>query len=55
MPPRRRNRYEFEHPDEDMPSGLPLPVVNANVFHPALPAAQIQHIDNQNNRIDSGE
>jgi hypothetical protein len=51
MPPRRRNRYEFEHPDEDMPSGLPLPVVNANVFHPALPAAQIQHIDNQNNRM----
>jgi hypothetical protein len=51
MPPRRRNRYEFEHPDEDMPSGLPLPVVNANVFHPPLPAAQIQHIDNQNNRM----
>jgi hypothetical protein len=51
MPPRRRNRYEIEHPDEDMPSGLPLPVVNANVFHPALPAAQIQHIDNQNNRM----
>jgi hypothetical protein len=51
MPPRRRNRYEFEHPDEDMPTGLPLPVVNANVFHPALPAAQIQHIDNQNNRM----
>jgi hypothetical protein len=49
MPPRRRNRYEFEHPDEDMLSGLPLPVVNANVFHPPLPAAQIQHIDNQNN------
>jgi hypothetical protein len=51
MPPRRRNRYEFEHPDEDMPSGLPLPVVNANVFHPPLPAAQIQHIDNQNNHM----
>jgi len=53
MPPRRRNRYEFEHPDEEMPlpSGLPLPVVNANVFHPPLPAAQIQHIDNQNNRM----
>jgi hypothetical protein len=53
MPPRRRNRYEFEHPDEDMPlpSGLPLPVVNANVFHPPLPAAQIQHIDNQNTRM----
>lgn len=50
MPPRRRNRYEFEHPDEDMPlpSGLPLPVVNANVFHPA---PTIQHIDNQNNRM----
>lgn len=53
MPPRRRNRYEFEHPDEDMPlpSDLPLPVVNANVFHPPLPAANIQHIDNQNNRM----
>jgi hypothetical protein len=53
MPPRRRNRYEFEHPDEEMPlpSGLPLPVVNANVFHPPLPAAQIQHIDTQNNRM----
>ena len=51
MPPRRRTRYEFEHPDEDMPSGLPLPVVNANVFNPPLPAAQIQHIDNQNNRM----
>jgi hypothetical protein len=51
MPPRRRNRYEFEHPDEELPSGLPLPVVNANVFHPPLPAAQIQHIDNQNNRM----
>ena len=52
MPPRRRNRYEFEHPDEmPLPTGLPLPVVNANVFHPALPAAQIQHIDNQNNRM----
>ena len=47
MPPRRRNRYEFEHPDEDMPTGLPLPVVNANVFHPPV----IQHIDNQNNRM----
>jgi len=51
MPPRRRTRYEFEHPDEDMPTGLPLPVVNANVFNPPLPAAQIQHIDNQNNRM----
>lgn len=51
MPPRRRNRYEFEHPDEELPSGLPLPVVNANVFHPPFPAAQIQHIDNQNNRM----
>ena len=52
MPPRRRNRYEFEHLDEmPLPTGLPLPVVNANVFHPALPAAQIQHIDNQNNRM----
>jgi hypothetical protein len=51
MPPRRRTRYEFEHPDEDMPTGLPLTVVNAYVFHPALPAAQIQHIDNQNNRM----
>jgi len=48
MPPRRRNRYEFEHPDEELPSGLPLPVVNANVFHPA---PTIQHIDNQNNRM----
>jgi len=47
MPPRRRNRYEFEHPDEELPSGLPLPVVNANVFHPPV----IQHIDNQNNRM----
>jgi len=49
MPPRRRTRYEFEHPDEEMPlpSGLPLPVVNANVFHPPT----IQHIDNQNNRM----
>ena len=53
MPPRRRTRYEFEHPDEDMPlpSGLPLPVVNANVFHPPLPAAHIQHIDNENNKM----
>ena len=51
MPPRRRNRYEFEHPDEDMPTGIPLPIVNANVFHPPLPAANIQHIDNQNNRM----
>jgi len=53
MPSRRRNRYEFEHPDEEMPlpSGLPLPAVNANVFHPPLPAAHIQHIDNQNNRM----
>ena len=47
MPPRRRNRYEFEHPDEDMPSGMPLPAVNANVFNPPV----IQHIDNQNNRM----
>ena len=52
MPPRRRNRYEFEHPDEEpLPTGMPLPVVNANVFHPPLPAANIQHIDNQNNRM----
>ena len=53
MPARRRNRYEFEHPDEDMPlpSGLPLPVVNANVFHPPSPAAHIQHIDNENNKM----
>ena len=35
MPPRRRNRYEFEHANEEpLPSGMPLPVVNANVFHP---------------------
>jgi len=48
MPPRRRNRYEFEHPDEEpLPSGMPLPAVNANVFHPPV----IQHIDNQNNRM----
>jgi hypothetical protein len=53
MPARRRNRYEFEHPDEDvpLPSGLPLPVVNANVFNPPLPAAHIQHIDNENNKM----
>jgi hypothetical protein len=51
MPPRRRNRYEFEHPDEPLPNGLPLPVANANVFNPPLPAAHIQHIDNQNNRM----
>jgi len=50
MPPRRRNRYEFENPDE-MPSGMPLPAVNANVFHPPAPAAHIQHIDTQNNRM----
>jgi hypothetical protein len=45
----RRNRYEFEHPDEmPLPSGLPLPVVNANVFQgPNI----IQHIDSQNNRM----
>jgi len=48
MPPRRRNRYEFEHPDEEpLPSGMPLPAVNANVFNPPV----IQHIDNQNNRM----
>lgn len=48
MPPRRRNRYEFEHPDEEpLPTGMPLPAVNANVFHPPV----IQHIDNQNNRM----
>jgi hypothetical protein len=48
MPPRRRNRYEFEHPDEmPLPSGLPLPVVNANVFQPNI----IQHIDSQNNHM----
>jgi hypothetical protein len=48
MPPRRRNRYEFEHPDEEpLPSGMPLPAVNANVFHPPT----IQHIDSQNNRM----
>ena len=48
MPPRRRNRYEFEHPDEmPLPNGLPLPVVNANVFQPEL----IQHIDSQNNHM----
>jgi len=51
MPPRRRNRYEFEHPDEPLPNGLPLPAVNANVFHPPLPAANIQHIDHHNNRL----
>jgi len=48
MPPRRRNRYEFENPDEEpLPSGMPLPAVNANVFNPPV----IQHIDNQNNRM----
>ena len=48
MPPRRRNRYEFEHPDEmPLPTGLPLPVVNANVFQPNI----IQHIDSQNNHM----
>lgn len=47
MPPRRRNRYEFEHPDEPLPSGMPLPAVNANVFNPPV----IQHIDRQNNRM----
>jgi hypothetical protein len=48
MPPRHRNRYEFEHPDEEpLPSGMPLPAVNANVFNPPV----IQHIDNQNNRM----
>ena len=48
MPPRRRNRYEFEHPDEmPLPSGLPLPIVNANVFQPNI----IEHIDSQNNRM----
>jgi hypothetical protein len=46
MPPRRRNRYEFEHPDEDMPTGMPLPVVNVT---PSAPT--IQHIDSQNNRM----
>lgn len=48
MPPRRRNRYEFEHPDEmPLPTGLPLPIVNANVFQPNI----IEHIDSQNNRM----
>ena len=48
MPPRRRNRHEFEHPDEmPLPSGLPLPIVNANVFQPNI----IQHIDSQNNHM----
>jgi len=48
MPPRRRNHYEFEHPDEmPLPTGLPLPVVNANVFQPNI----IEHIDSQNNRM----
>ena len=48
MPPSRRNRYEFEHPDEmPLPNGLPLPVVNANVFQPNI----IQHIDSQNHRM----
>lgn len=48
MPPRRRNRYEFEHPDEmPLPTGLPLPIVNANVFQPNI----IEHIDSQNNHM----
>lgn len=47
----RRNRYQFEHPNEmpPLPSNLPLPAANANVFQPV--PNQIQHIDSQNNRM----